>query len=174
MPLVVSLLKSGLKSALETQLAAKGPVKVPKITPALAAAWGAAYHAYASAALCGIKTASGGDPSKVEAGLLGADYLDGWEKGVKDYWDAVKFGGDPLYIPKNPASSSGITALKTDVRALLADPAGSLGKTAGMTLDAFAGKLAAVLDKHTLKVTVDTTTKPPPPPAVNVPKDSIS
>ena len=173
MPLVSADLASKIAAAFRKQRNVTSPtdVKSPKITAPLADDLGDAYHAYASAALCSGMAASGGSASKVSSALKGANYFDGWEQGVKDYWDAVSFAGSG-FIPKNPASSSGISGLKSDVRALLASPAGTASATIPMEIDAFATKLAGILDTHTKQATVLTTTTSTPP--VVVAKASIS
>jgi len=163
MPLVMPTLATALAAAFTKQLAVtSGDVKSPKITSDLADDLGKAYHSYASAALCSGMAASGGDGSKVASALKGADYFDGWEDGVKSYWDAVSFAGSG-FIPKNPASSSGISGLKSDVRALLGKPAGTAEVTVPNLIPAFCTLLATVLDTHTKQVTALTTTTSTPP-----------
>jgi hypothetical protein len=164
MPLVKATLSSALAAAFTKQKAVTSPtdVKVPKITSALADDLGKAYHSYASAALCSGMAASGGDGSKVASALKGADHFDGWEQGLKDYWDGVSFAGAG-FIPKNPASGSGISGVKSGVRGLLAGPAGDLAKTAPNEIPAFCDLLAGVLDTGSKKATAMTTTTAVPP-----------
>lgn len=162
MPLVKASLQSDIAAALRKQLAVTGDAsKLPKITDALADDWGKAYDSYAGQALCSGMSPVGGVASTVSSALKGADYLDGWEDGIKSYWQAVTFAGGG-FIPVNPCDPSGI-ACKSPIRGLLPDPAGTLGASPVNTLDDFADKLATILDTHTQKVTCMTTTTSTPP-----------
>lgn len=160
MALVKSKLSKGLEDAFKAQLAkTSGDIKVPRVTDELAAALGAAYDAYASAGTVHETAATAvGGPSKVESALKGADYFDGWEQGLTDYWTPALFGGG-TYVDAAATVVSGISGCKTAVRALLPDPAGKLSDPVGIELHDFCESLAGVLDDHTKKVTSDLTDK---------------
>lgn len=169
MALVKSTLTSGLVSAFKKQLGiSSGDVKVPHITDALAADLGSAYDSYASAGTVTMTPAVGvGGASVVTSALLGADYFDGWEKGLTDYWTPATFGGG-TFVSGASTIVAGISGCKAAVRALLPDPAGDLSQSPEQTLEDFCSKLADALDAHTTAVTsilTDQSSGTPAPPA---------
>lgn len=167
MPLVKASLQSDIASALLKQLAQQSTNQnTLRITDDLADDWGRAYDSYASQAMCSGMSPVGGVASTVASALKDADYLDGWEAGIKSYWQTVIFVGGG-FIPANPCNPSGI-ACKSPIRELLPNPAGTLPATPGSTLDQFADQLATILDTHTKNVTCLTTTTSAPPVIVPV------